>query len=231
MGISWFPNGSSCYVLDDHLEPTIGIRNDLRRIDSQRDPMYDLDTHIFHILGPIWHRYRIQEVRLTEIQAVIADCHNERLINLLSQFEMVAKKRFIIPKAECSNESGLSEGVAEDLIRTLDESVLDAGWRINSWTWAEILLSLDKSRSHRFKTGLKVVYTESKAGTDMLDVHGLHEDAERFVYDHYNLLIPEDLLDEFRLAIGIRAPSEKDSTYHVLAVGGPGTYRAPESPV
>lgn len=226
MGIHWQP-GNPPYALDDHLEPTIGLRNDLSRIDPKENPLVDRDIQIFSLIFPAWPSAPWTNVASADLKAAVARCHSGRLRSLLARFKTIRRDRHLIPKADVSRGHILSDGPVKYLRSVWENVALVIDWQFHSWIWADILLALDKNRDYRLRVGLQVVYIVERSGKDRLHIHGVDEDSEHIVYDWYHATIPDAQQGEVREAFGFAALSE-NLTFYLVAGGKFGTYCAPK---
>lgn len=185
-----------------------------------------MPDQVLSTVYPLLESFSSQEVAAADVREVVADCHNEQLTGVLGKFETVRRRRFVIPKCILLSGFALNDGTVERLLGVLVEDVLDYRWQVNASMWADILLALDSNRSHRLRNGLQVIYCSYNNGPDWLHVHGLAEDSERFVYDQYDLEIPDSQRGEVWAMLGIH--SGERHTPRIIATGSPGTYRAPE---
>lgn len=227
-GICWRPSIPP-YAVDEHLEPTIGLGNDLCRRDPEIDQWYDIAHHLFGAVYALLYPYPLQEVAATDVRAAVRDCHNEQLTSVLSKFETCRRRRFVISKADLSHGFALNDGTTRRLLRVLTENGSDFTWRVIASMWADILLALDKNCSHGLQNGIGVIYYAHNNESDWLAVYCISEDSEHIVHDNYVFSIPDAQHSEVRAMFGIPAPSEEELyNSHIIATSGPGTYRAPE---
>lgn len=226
LGVSWRPIFPSWFALDDHLEPIIGLRNDLHHMKSTFSSLFETSRQIVWMVSPVVPQSL--QVMLADIQAAIANHLNEQLANLLNRFETFERTRWIITKADFSRGRILTDRTANELLQVAAQ---EPSWGFcEAWRWADIWLTLDKTRGHELKKGFKVLYFAWKTRSDWFEVHGVEEDPECVTYDWYMVSIPDAQRDEIRALFGIPVPSDQRLSLHVIATGGPGTYRAMKHP-
>ncbi|EJD37731.1 cytochrome P450 [Auricularia subglabra TFB-10046 SS5] len=118
LGITWVPHPRFNIPLDEHLEPTVGLGNDLRRTEDSRDEL--ITTQLRSIFWPCNYFVDEELAKSSDVRAAIADWQDDRLDGLLRTFTQLPRRRWTVPKSEFANRPLLGDDTSERRLWALD---------------------------------------------------------------------------------------------------------------
>lgn len=207
IGLSWSPQPFCFIMIDDNLEPTIGLDNDLSlRCDSSSNTVPEITAQLHAIFWRFWCDYPAKVVSSTDARKAFADWNHEGLDRLLHTLKEVERQRFEVVKAAISSRQLFSGDTTEALLR-VQEAPADDPSAYPLWPWSQLMLMLDPRRSHRSVASLQVVYNAWPGLWDSITIQGVAEDNERVVFDRYTINIPAARRGELSELLGVPPPS------------------------
>lgn len=226
LGITWVPQLWPPSVrLDEHLEPIIGLYDDLYRSNSENDPVDRIEAQVLatcidftcYLSEPGQER----EVSSADVRGALPGLINGRLDGVLGT-RSAQRTRHIIFKCDFANRYTLSGDTVERLRSLVDHTSRD--YRVSAWAWPQLLFMLSANSSHMHRSTMDVFHNAwggPRTMSECFEIQCMGEDSERVVYDTYRIDIPHAQRQMFGVPSvqgrrgKTRIISISDKTYHI----------------